>query len=158
MSDIHRIAGNDEGQMVVEMAVVAPVMIVVAVVVLNLMWFLEAAARFDRVALDEVLALAVSPAGEYAAQGGEREVENAIRDAMGSLRGVEVDVRTAYAWEVSEGFGFSFAPHLTRYVCTMRYTPWPQGLQVAGIDAGVPFELVHERSIVVDCYRPGVVF
>ena len=45
-----RVLGEEDGQMVVEMAVVTPVMIVVAVIVLNLMWFLEASARFDRVA------------------------------------------------------------------------------------------------------------
>ena len=47
----------------VEMAVVAPVLIVLALIVYNIMMFLSATARFDRVAPDIVLAHAVSPVG-----------------------------------------------------------------------------------------------
>lgn len=149
---------GDEGQMVVEMAVVAPVMIAVALVVLNLMWFLEATSRFDRVAPDVVMANAVSPPGDG---GGarEHEVASALRDAMGGLRGVAVSVRAETLWDdLSSGAGFTMAPYLTRYVCTMEYSPWPADFSIAGIDIGVPAILRHERSFVVDRYRPGVVF
>ena len=147
---------QEEGQMVVEMAVVAPVMIVVAIVVLNLMWFLEAATRFDRLAPDVVMAVAVSPSG-----GGSQEhaVAAALEQAMGCMRGVTVAVAAQTVWDdVSEGLGFTMAPHLTRYVCTMRYAPWPSGLSVAGVDAGVPVSLSHTKSFVVDRYRGGVLF
>lgn len=155
-----RVLGEEDGQMVVEMAVVTPVMIVVAVIVLNLMWFLEASARFDRVALDEVVALAASPSGEDQESGAQgHAVASAIESAMGGMRGVSVSVEAQTVWDdVAAGVGFTFAPHLTRYVCTMTYVPWPVSLTIAGVDAGVPGSLCHERSIVVDRYRSGVLF
>lgn len=150
---------GEEGQMVVEMAVLTPVMLVVAVVVLNLMWFLEAAARFDRVVPDTVMAVAVSPAGEEGGGAHEHEVTVALTEAMDGLRGVTVTVQAQIVWDdLSDGAGFTMAPHLTRYVCTMAYTPWPSGFSVAGFDAAVPVELKHVRSFVVDRYRSGVVF
>lgn len=152
-----RMLRESEGQMVVEMAVVTPVMIVVAIIVLNLMWFLEASARFDRVAFDAVIATAVSPAdGEGLA---EHAATEAITEAMGGLRGVTVEVSASTVWDdLASGDGFTMAPQLTRYVCTMVYEPWPSALTVAGVEAGIPLELRHERAIVVDRYRPGVLF
>ena len=146
--------------MVVELAVVAPVMIVVALVVWNLLQFMEACSRFDRVAPDVVLALAVSPAGTDAASGDQaHQVAEAIRAAMDGLD-VDVEVETASAWQAGEGttLGFSFAPHLTRYVCTMRFAPHPASIAIAGVDAGVPARLEHVRTFTVDRYRPGVLF
>ena len=151
-------AGDDEGQMVVELAVLIPPMIVIALVLLNVMWFVEAVTLFDRVVPDTVLALAVSPAGgsEDALQ--ERVVDAALEETLADVRGVEVSVRVETAWEVSDGLGFSFAPHLTRYVCTLTYYPWPTQLSIAGFDAGIPLALRHERTFTIDRYRSGVVF
>lgn len=144
------VLNGEEGQMVVEMAVVTPVMIAMAIVVLNLMWFIEASARFDRVAPDAVLAMAVSPEGGIDGSGGNWAVCQAI----------EVSVESYSAWELAEpdGIGFSFAPHLTRYVCTLTYHPWPSGFSVAGFDASIPVELTHQSMLVVDRYRSGVIF
>ena len=151
---------DEEGQMIVEMAVVAPVLIIVAVVVFNLLMFLTAVARFDRVAFDAVLALAVAPSGEASDRGQEHTVQEAIAGAMGKMRGVTVTVQAEPAWkDVATGrVGFSCAPYLTRYRCVLSYEPWPQGLTVAGVSAGTPPTLRHERIIVVDRYRSGVVF
>lgn len=148
--------------MVVELAVVTPVMLVVAIVVLNLLFFMEACARFDRLVPDVVMALAVSPSGEQAEAGDQaRLVSEELERAMGGLRGVEVRVEEKRGWEVvvEEGVvGFTFAPHLTRYVCTMSYTPWPAAFTVAGVDAGVPARLEHVRSFAVDRYRSAALF
>ena len=152
--------GEERGQMVVELAVVTPVMIVVALVVYNLMVFLGGCARFDRMVPDVVMALAVSPAGDDAESGDQaHQVAAGLARAMEGVP-VEVTVVAQPAWSSPEGggVGFSFAPHLTRYVCTMSYAPWPGSLSIAGVDAGVPGRLVHVRSFTVDRYRSGVVF
>ena len=44
-----------------------------------------------------------------------------------------------------------------RYTCTLSYKPWPRFLRMPGITMEAPFALTHERSLVVDRYRPGVV-
>lgn len=150
---------GEEGQMVVEMAVVAPVMIVVAIVVTNLMWFLEATARFDRAVPDAVLVAAVSPSGEQGGGSGEHAVASAIEKAMGGMGNVKVSVRAETLWDaIGSSSGAVVAPHLTRYVCILEFAPWPSALTVAGVDAGIPVYLRHERSFVVDRYRAGVVF
>lgn len=149
---------DERGQMVVEMAVVTPVMIVVAIVCANLMWYLEAAARFDRLAPDVVMAVAVSPAG---GEGGSQEhaVTVALQEAMSDLRGVSVTVSARVLWDdLSSGVGFTMAPHLTRYECTMYYEPWPSSLTVAGVQAGIPARLERTKSFTVDRYRSGVLF
>ena len=158
-SGVARPLREEEGQMVVELAALMPAMLVIAVVVVNLMWFLEAAALFERVVPDAVIAMAVSPVGEDVGSSQEHAVAQAIEQAMGGVRGVSVSVRAEYAWEDAEGIlGFSFAPHLTRYVCTMTYAPWPASFSIAGFDAGMPLVLQRERSFTVDRYRPGVLF
>ena len=68
-------------QATVEMAVVAPVMIILALIVYNLMQFACAVARFDRVAPDVVLAQGVSPQGD-ATLGKTATVESALQEAM----------------------------------------------------------------------------
>lgn len=150
---------QDEGQMVVEMAAVAPVVIAVAVIVTNLMMFMVGVSRFDRVALDAVLAVAVASTGEANDRGQEQAVREAIGRAMNGMRGMAVTVEAISGWrdESTDGIGFSFAPHLTKYRCTLLFEPWPQGFAVAGVAVGVPPVLRHERSIVVDRYRTGVV-
>lgn len=149
----------DEGQMVVEMAAVAPVVIAVAVIVTNLMMFMVGASRFDRVALDAVLAVAVAPTGEAGDRGQEQAVREAIERAMNGMRGMAITVEVIPGWRDAStgGIGFSCAPHLTKYRCTLLFEPWPQGFSVAGVAVGTPPVLRHERSIVVDRYRTGVV-
>ena len=44
--------GSQSGQMTVELAVLVPVVIMVALVVVNLMEFVDACAAFDRLSLD----------------------------------------------------------------------------------------------------------
>lgn len=145
--------------MVVEMAVIAPVMIVVGIVVLNILWFMEATARFDRAVPDAVMVAAVSPAGDEAGGNREHEVTQAIEAAMGEMRGVSVAVRAQSVWDADgTSSGVVVAPHLTRYTCTLTYAPWPRALTIAGIEAGIPVALRHERSFVVDRYRPGILF
>jgi hypothetical protein len=143
--------------MVVEAAVVVPVVIAMAIVVFNLASFVEACALFDRVALDAVVCVGAAPTSSSASDAAN-EVRVAIEDAMGGLRGVSVSVRAVSLWDdLAAGLGFTVAPHLTRYVCTLRYEPWPGGFSIAGVNVVVPPELVHERSFVVDRYKSAVI-
>jgi hypothetical protein len=143
--------------MVVEMAVAVPIVIVMALVVVNLMRFVGACARFDRVSLDAVLTQGVSPEGEQDVASGVASVESALGASMSDLSSCSVEVRAESVGQGATANVFSLAPALTRFTCTLRFSPWPTHLSVGGVDAGVPLELVHERSIVVDRYRSGVV-
>ncbi|MDY4041352.1 MAG: hypothetical protein SOY67_04535 [Collinsella sp.] len=168
-------AREDRAQATVEMAVVAPVLIVVGLIVYNLMLFVAATARFDRVAPDVVIAHGVSPAGGEggSAAAAAKRVEGELRRAMGDYP-VEVEVRVGDggvgdgsaggAEDGADGGGtegggtmLSLVGSLRTYTCTMRFIPWPQGISVAGVSLGAPAALAHERSVTVDPWRPGVV-
>lgn len=90
------------GQMTVELAVVVPAAIVVALIVLNLMWFVDACAAFDQAALDAVVAHGVSPAGEQTGSAAVAQVTAALEQAMGREGACEVEVS---AQAVSGGGG-----------------------------------------------------
>ncbi len=148
----------ERGQMAVEVAVLIPVAIVVALIVFNLCRFIEACATFDRVALDAVIAQGVAPAGEQSALASAGEVRSCITEAL-AMRSCEVTVEVSGPEPVARGGGLSFpiSPLLTTYTCTLRYHPWPGSFVMAGVVFSPPLALTHERRMVVDRFRPGVV-
>ncbi len=148
--------GRDGGQMTVELAVCVPVVLVVALILINLLGFVEACAAFDQASLDAVVAHGVAPAGEATAVAAVAEVEEAIEQALGREERCEVEVKVESASEGSDTT-FAISPLLTRYVCTLVYHPWPRTLRLPGITYEAPVSLEHERSLVVDRYRSGVV-
>ena len=152
-------ACSEQGQMAVELAVMLPVGIVVALIVFNLCRFVEACATFDRVAPDAVVAQGVSPAGEQSALSSAGQVKASIEEAL-NMRSCEVDVAVSGPPDASAsggGLRFPLSPLLTTYTCTMRYHPWPSGFVMAGVAFRPPVVLVHVRTLVVDRFRPGVV-
>lgn len=154
---------ESRGQMAVELAVLMPVVLATALVCVNLLHFAELCARFDRVSLDDVLTQGVSPPGEAGDLGRVEAVRSALADAMGDAA-CEVSVREepAGAGEGSSGGGpsgiaLSLAAGSVRYVCELAYRPWPTSFGMAGAGFELPVLLRHERCLVVDPYRAGVV-
>ena len=150
------LARGCSGQMTVELAVLVPIIVVVALAVVNLMSFSELCARFDRVAPDAVLAHGASPSGAPEGLGGVEEVAEAIRASL-DAGACEVEVRVEDASGPEAGAMLDLAAGTVRFVCTMRYRPWPSTVSIAGVGYQAPALLVHERSVVVDRYRAGVV-
>lgn len=148
---------SGRGQMTVELAVVAPVVIVIALVALNLMRYVEACAAFDQAALDAVVVHGVAPAGEQSQERAVEEVRAAIELSLGDFPRCEVDVRAERVPSGGTSGSFSVSPLLTRYVCSLSYRPWPLAARLPGVTFEPPLALRHERSLVVDRYRPGVV-
>lgn len=143
--------------MVVEMAVMMPVAIVVALVAYNLLCFVEACAAFDQAALDAIVSQGVSPSGEQTQAAAVGAVRSALSDALGREGTCEVEVRAEQVSGEGSSASFAISPLLTRYVCTLVYHPWPRLVSLPGITFEAPVALRHERELVVDRYRPGVV-
>lgn len=141
------------------MAIVTPVLIILALIVYNVMLFSSAVACFDRVAPDLVLAHGVSFSGEGGGTGASAAADEVSSVLSQALDGYNVDI------EVSAGGGgdadtaaqFSFVGQTLTYRCVMRYHPWPSGLSIAGVNLGAPAVLEHVREVTVDPWRPGVV-
>ena len=155
--------GKEEGQVVVELAVITPVMLGISLVVFNLMAFLEASARFDRLVPNIITAVAISPGGYSESTGADQSqaVAQELIQAMDGLWNVSIEVHTQSSWHSGSSGelpGFSFAPHLTRYVCTMVYSPWPQALTIGFFSTQGPLVLEHTKTFTVDTYKSGVIF
>lgn len=150
--------GDERGQMAVEVAVLAPVVIVVALTVLNLLQFVNLCALFDRISYDAVISQGVSPAGVVNEGSAVEAVRSCITDALASSRcEVRVSASRASGDPSGPGFVFPVSPLLTDYTCTLVFRPWPSSFVIAGVPYQSPLVLTHTRSIVVDRYRAGVV-
>lgn len=148
-----------QGQMAVELAAIVPVGIVCALIVFNLCRYVEACALFDRVALDAVISQGVSPPGEQSVGSATAAVEACIRESLDATT-CEVSVRASGGAQPAAAPGmltFPASPLLVTYVCTLRYRPWPGSFVIAGVPFRPPVSLTHERRLVVDRFRPGVV-
>lgn len=149
---------EEHAQATVEMAVVTPVLLVLALIVYNVMIFASAVARFDRVVPDIVLAHAAAPGGEgdESSIDASATVQAQIQDAMEGY-GLQVEVSSKQGTASSDGGLLSLSGTFRTYTCTMHYEPWPSSLSIAGVSLGAPAVLTHERAVTVDPWRPGVV-
>lgn len=149
---------EERAQATVEMAMIVPVLLVLALIVYNVMIFAGAVARFDRVVPDIVLAHAVSPGGEGddSVVDASATVQAQIQDAMEGY-GLQIEVSSEQGTAATDGGLLSLSGTFRTYTCTMRYEPWPGSLSIAGFSLGVPAVLTHERAVTVDPWRPGVV-
>lgn len=147
---------EQDGQMAVELAVLMPVIIAVALVSINVLRFAELVARFDRVAPDAVLIQGVSPAGSSELGAGVSAIQEQIVSAMPD-NSCEVTVRQQVVGAAGSGALVNLAAGTVRYTCTLTYIPWPTALSIAGVSFRLPFSITHERSLVVDRYRAGII-
>lgn len=152
------LAREERAQATVEMAVVVPVLLVLALIVYNIMLFVAATARFDRIAPDIVATHAVSPSGEGdgSADDGVSVIESQIEGAMAGYD-VEIEVTCTEGGASSGDDLLTLIGGLRTYRCSMRMRPWPSSLSIAGVDLGAPVALAHHRDVTVDPWRPGVV-
>lgn len=150
---------ESRAQATVEMAVIAPVLIVLALIAYNVMMFVVATARFDRVAPDIVLAHGVAPAGESMGTSGTAAAATVAAQLEHAMEGYDVEIEVAREQEGDERGDsvLSLAGPLATYRCTMRYRPWPGSLSIAGVELGAPAFLVHERPVTIDPWRSGVI-
>ena len=145
------------GQATVELAALMPVIIVVALTVYNLARFVALCATFDRVSLDAVVSQGVAPAGTQARIVAAGEVRGCIESALDTPSLCSVEVAAEGVGDTGDAKGLFLSPLLTRFRCTLVFKPWPSSFTIAGVAYESPLALRHERSMVVDRYRPGVV-
>lgn len=154
---LERPARAQSGQMTVELAVMTPVVIVVVLILVNLLMFVEACAAFDQAAMGAVIAHGVAASGSSTQETAVAEVQEALEESFGRESYCDVEVRAESVTEGDEDTTLTISPLLTRYVCTLTFYPWPNLLRLPGITLESPLSLVHERELVVDRYRSGVV-
>ena len=134
------------GQMTVEMAVVFPVLIVVAVIAVNACTFFYECAVFDRVVHDAVRVYATAPGYGGGADSVCADIEGCVRV---DLPQDNIDISVSHA---VVGADFD------EYRAVLEYHPTLFGMGLRSEVFGVSLPaLSHTTSFVVDCYRPGVI-
>ena len=135
----------ETGQMTVELAVVFPVLIAVAVIAVNALLFFSECAAFDNAFRDAVRVHATSPAYGQNLDQGTAAVRSALAEAFDRpFESVRVSAEGA-----SEGH--------TRFTATLDFTPtlFGLGLRTSVMGVSLP-SLTHQVSLVADRYKPGV--
>lgn len=136
---------GDAGQATVELVVVLPVAIALAVIVVNALSFFGTCAAFDQLARQAICAYApASDAGQGPAEVAAL-VESKLEEALGASNlSIEVTVRGQ-------------AGSYQRYSGRLSFAPTLFGLGLRDEVFGVSLpRLVHEADLTVDAYRPGV--
>lgn len=127
--------------MAVELAVAAPVLLLIMVIVIDMFVFAEECARFDHIVPQQVLAhVASAPMNGYSLDSRCERVLMALEDEF-AKNGSNVTVAWSDAGQV-------FAS-MVEIRCEFVFAPWPLSI------AGGPGLLRHECSIAVDPYTPG---
>lgn len=138
---------RESGQATVELAVLFPVILIVAAILANALGFLNTCASFDRLTRQLVCAYGASPgSGQGAAEIAssiEAELEHSFDDPN-----VAVSVTVT---SVDSG--------LECYCAQLEYSPtlFGAGLRQEVFGVRLP-ALFHESSLVIDRYQPGVLF
>lgn len=127
--------------MAVEVAIVAPIVLVVMVIVVDMLVFAGECARFDHVASQAILA-STTVGGDFEQDSGDRTsaILPALEDEFarnGSF--VTVDCSDANQAMAS----------MVIYSCEFRFAPWPLSIP------GAPPLLTHTYKLAVDPYVPG---
>lgn len=146
-SRMRRKLAERAGQMTVELCVVFPVVIAIAVIATNALSFFGYCAEFDRVSRNAVRTYATSPAYGEAPGSAAAKVEEALEGAFDATN-VECEVAVS-----GDHLG-----HET-YETTIRFRPTLFGLGLKSEVFGVPLpELSHESRLTVSPYKPGMLF
>ena len=135
------------GQMTVELMAVIPVAIVVAAIAVNALTFFGDCAEFDRIARNAVRVYATSPTYGVQADQSQARISDAIQVRMDS------------AFEQISVSHESAGGGLVRYSATLEYTPnfFGMGARESVFGVSLP-RLRHSTSLIVDTYKPGIVF
>lgn len=138
------IRGTD-GQATVELMLVLPVAIIVAVIAVNALLFISDCAQFDRVSRQAVRTCVSSPSYHV----GVWEACGQVQTVLDESFSAEHLSSSVSASDVAGGH--------TRVTASLEFQPTLFGMGFRDGILGVPLPpLRHEVSLVVDRYRPGV--
>ena len=150
MGKTRRLLSSESGQMMVELAVMMPVLIIVAVMAVNAATFFSECAAFDRIARNAIRIQATSPAYGQDAGEGVLLVRQTIDDAMRVSEKEYLDVDVSVSGRADGKSAFR---------ATLSFSPTLFGMGLKSSVFGVPLpKIEHATELVVEPYRPGMLF
>lgn len=141
-----RTPATECGQMTVELAVVFPVAIIVAVIAVNALLFISECASFDRLADQAIRVHATAPSYGQGTERSRALVEESLRESF-ARDNESVSVNAS-----AVGLG------LVRFEAELVYRPTLFGMGLHSEVFGIELPpLRHSTGLTVDPYKPGVV-
>lgn len=138
---------DERGQMTVELCVVLPVAIVIAVMAVNALAFFGECAEFDRLARNAVRAQASSPSYEEGSSESAALVEESLDSVFSDANlSCEVSVSSDYRGFDTYEMALSYSPTL-----------FGMGLRSSVFGVAIP-PLRHTATLTVYPYKPGALF
>ena len=140
------IVNDERGQMTVELAVMLPIIIIIAVIATNAVLFFSDCAAFDRVSREAVRVYAASPAYGQAQSQSVALVRESIEAVLD-----QPYLETEVSAEAQTG-------GCVRYSMTLEFSPtlFGMGLRSEVLGVSLP-KLSHTATYVVDTYKSGVI-
>lgn len=134
-------------QMMVELCVIFPVVIIIAVITTNALSFFGYCADFDRLSRNAVRTYAASPESGATTSDAEAKIQAAIDNAL-NAGNLQSSISVEKDWRGYEHF-----------TMTLHYSPTLFGLGLKTEVFGVPMpQLTHNSQLTVDPYKPGMLF
>lgn len=148
MSRVRHGLSSESGQMMVELSVMLPVLIIVAVMAVNTATFFSECAAFDRVACNAIRIQAASSAYGQDAADSVSLVEQTIGDAMRLSEKEYLDLAVSVSGRADGKSAFR---------ATLLFSPTLFGMGLKSSIFGVPLPRIeHATELVVEPYRPGM--
>lgn len=137
----------DAGQATIELAVMFPIVMIIAVIMINALTFFCECSKFDRVFKETVVSIGASPAyGESSAN-----TKSILEDAIAKDFTKDF-LESQVTYEDINGGYVSFTGVLKMYP-----TLFGLGLKRDIFGLALP-PLEHQQKISIDVYKPGVIF
>ena len=131
-------------QMTVELSIVFPTLIIIAIIVVNSLTFASECASFDRAARNTVRALAVSPRIRSSFEEIQSEIESSLKTSF-SKQNEGVNVHSS-----------AVRGNLQTYRCELTWRPTLFGLNIEGSIFGIFLPtLSHISELTINPYKPG---
>ncbi len=149
---------DEKGQLAVEFALVAPILVLIGLVIFSLARFIYLANKFDSVCRQVIVVEGVAPVGSE----GESDMNERIRFLIAERFDEEskVDIEVTSRPYSSGGLGnILHIPQirpLKEYTCTMTYTPLFSDLRLGYASVRSPLEMTKEVKVIVDPYAAGI--
>ncbi len=149
---------EQSGQMAVEFALVAPILIITGLILFMLSQYLYLSNKFNHVARQIIVVECVSPLGNETQKEMDGRIQSLIEKQL-NQNDIDIEVVSEYIdvkGNVHDREEIHLIPYLKKYTCTMAYHPlFPKG-KVAYASINSPFTLNYSCEIVVDPYRSGI--
>ncbi len=150
---------DEKGQLAVEFAVVAPILIALGLIIFDLSHYLYLTGKFDHVCRQTIVSQGVSPEGNETSSEIDARVKRLIENEFKDESRVDITLTSSLidsSGAAKNESDLRLIPFLKRYNCTLSYSPIFARASIGTIRLDAPLSLKKSVEVVIDPYRAGI--